>query len=64
MLALTRNVSESVIIGEGDNEVRLTIVSISRGQVRLSFDAPRHIQIDREEIRLRKDNDNGIVDYD
>jgi len=55
-LVLTRNVATSVIIGEGDNEVRMTVVGVSRGQVRLSFEAPKHVIIDREETREKREN--------
>lgn len=55
MLVLTRRQGETLIIGEGENLVRVTVVSAGvTGQVRLAIDAPSHISVDREEIRARK----------
>ncbi len=47
MLILTRKRNESVIVG---NTVRVTVVEIAPGQVRLGFDAPADISIYREEL--------------
>lgn len=56
MLVLTRRQGETLIIGEGENLVRVTVVSAGiTGQVRMAIDAPRHISVDREEIRARKE---------
>ena len=48
MLVLSRKLSESIIIGDN---VRITVVGISGNQVRLGFEAPKEVQIYREEIR-------------
>lgn len=53
-LVLTRNVGTTIIIGEGPNEVRVTVAHVKGGQVKLLVDAPKHIEVDREEIRERK----------
>ena len=47
MLVLTRRLSETLVIGE---DVKVTILGISGGQVRLGIDAPRSISVHREEI--------------
>lgn len=57
MLALTRRVGETIVIGEGPDEVRMTIVEILGGHVRLGFDAPRHIQINRSEVVDEQEED-------
>lgn len=56
MLVLSRKVGESVIITTDMGEtVRVCIEEVrgtrlGRSQVRISFDAPRHIEIMREEV--------------
>lgn len=47
MLVLSRKAGESVRIGD---RVRVTVVSVSGGQVRLAVDAPESISIHREEV--------------
>ena len=49
MLILTRKVGESVVIG---NDIRIKVVELSPGAVRLGFEAPRKVSIYREEIYL------------
>ena len=48
MLVLSRKVYESIIIGDN---IRITVVGIHSGQVRLGFEAPRDVEIYREEIK-------------
>ena len=50
MLVLTRSQNESVII---DDDIRITILSGRRGQVKLGIEAPENIEIWREEIYER-----------
>lgn len=47
MLVLTRRLGESITIGE---DVKVVIVDIDGNQVKLGIDAPRHIEIYREEL--------------
>jgi carbon storage regulator len=47
MLILTRNQNESVII---DDDIKITVLSDSHGQVKLGIEAPDDIEIWREEI--------------
>lgn len=55
MLILTRRPGEAIVIGDdGPNQVRVTVLDIHRDKVRIGFDAARHIKVDREEIRERK----------
>jgi carbon storage regulator len=51
MLVLTRKTGERVRIG---TSVVVTVVAIDQGRVRLAFDAPAHVAIDREEVRRRR----------
>lgn len=50
MLVLNRCVGESIII---DNNIHVKIISLQGGQVRLGIEAPRNIQVHREEIFQR-----------
>jgi carbon storage regulator len=47
LLALTRKVGESIVIGDG---IRVTVVAVDNDQVRLAIDAPRHIAVHRSEV--------------
>lgn len=50
MLVLTRRTGETVYLGEN---IKLTMVKVRGGQVRLAIDAPREVSIQRGEIRGR-----------
>jgi carbon storage regulator len=52
MLVLTRKVGENIIIGEN---IRVTIVSIDHGKVRIGIEAPRDITVDRQEVHERRE---------
>ena len=52
MMVLSRRTGESIIIGD---DVRVVIVAVKGDQVRLGIQAPRDIEIDRQEVRDRKD---------
>ncbi|WP_222265374.1 carbon storage regulator CsrA [Modestobacter marinus] len=47
MLTLTRNVGESIRIGE---DIEVYVVEVRGGTVRLGFKAPREVSIHREEV--------------
>lgn len=57
MLILSRKRDEKVMIG---NDVVVTVVSIEDGKVRLGFEAPAEIAVDRAEIRFAKDADKEL----
>lgn len=46
-LILTRNTTQSLMIGD---DVKITILGVYRGQVRIGIDAPKDIKIWREEL--------------
>lgn len=50
MLVLSRCREESILIGEGDNLVKVKVVDIRGDKVRLGFEAPKSIAIHREEV--------------
>lgn len=58
MLLLTRRLGEKITIGE---DVTVTVVSIKGNQIRLGIDAPRHIQVCREECLPPEQPDIRIV---
>lgn len=47
MLILTRRVQEALMIGD---EVTVTVLGVKGNQVRLGIDAPKNVQVHREEI--------------
>jgi len=47
MLVLTRRPGEQIVI---DNNIRLTVVSVGPGRVKIGIEAPPHVRIDRSEI--------------
>jgi carbon storage regulator CsrA len=55
MLALTRRVGEEVVIGDPRDPIGLIrVVEIHRDKVRLSFDFPREVKINRKELAEQK----------
>jgi carbon storage regulator len=50
MLVLTRRQGESIIIGDG---IKLTVVSVGPGRVKIGITAPPDVRINREEIHTR-----------
>ena len=50
MLTLTRKPDESIIIGDGEDQIEVTVKEIRRNQVRLGITAPNHIKIFRTEL--------------
>lgn len=58
MLVLTRRRGEKVVIGQ---DVTVEVVDVKGGRVRLAFDAPQQVSIDREEVRITKDQEKPDV---
>ncbi len=58
MLVLTRKAGESVCIG---NDIRVRVVSFSRGSVRLAIDAPSEVAVHREEVLERIAEENRMA---
>lgn len=50
MLVLTRRLGEGITIG---HDVRVVVVEIKDGQVRLGVEAPRSVQVHRDEVWAR-----------
>jgi len=51
MLVLLRKNQESVMIGD---DIKVTVVSVLQNKVKLGFQAPKDVVIDREEVYLEK----------
>ena len=60
MLVLSRRIGESIVIG---NEVVVRVIDVRGDQVRLGIDAPRDVQIHREEVflELQKENESAAT---
>lgn len=50
MLVLTRRLGEAITIGEN---IRIVVVDISGHQVKLGIDAPKDVEIYREELYIK-----------
>jgi carbon storage regulator len=55
MLVLSRRVDESLLI---DKDIKITVLDIKGGQVRLGITAPQSIKVHREEVfdRIQRDS--------
>ena len=55
MLVLTRKIEESVVVGDTDNVelVKVTVLSITGGRVRLGFDVAGDVPVHRWEVWQR-----------
>ncbi len=58
MLILTRNQGESLMIGD---DVTLTILGIKGNQVRIGIEAPKSVEVHREEVyhRIQQEKQTG-----
>lgn len=63
MLLLTRRIGESIIIGEGENKIVVTVVSINGNQVRAGVEAPKSISVHREEVYWRIQGEKQAINY-
>ena len=50
MLVLSRKRNQVIVIGDGPDAVRLTVLGTKRGQISLGIEAPRELPIYREEL--------------
>ena len=59
MLILSRKNREVVVIQVGDITIRVSVNKIEQGKVRLAFEAPDHVFVDREEIFLLRQKERN-----
>ena len=59
MLVLSRKAEESMFIGD---DIKITVLDIRGGQVRIGITAPQDIKIHREEVyeRINQEGSRGI----
>lgn len=50
MLILTRRISETLIIGKGEDAIRVRVLGVNGAQVRLGIEAPKEVPVHREEV--------------
>ncbi len=55
MLVLSRKEGEKIII---DDKIKVTVLETENGQVQLGIDAPKSIEIHREEVYRRIEEEN------
>ena len=58
MLVLTRKLGENIRIGDS---VKITVLEVRSGQVKLGIDAPPEIKVHREEIYARIQEENRRI---
>lgn len=51
MLVLTRKLNEEIIIGDN---IRITVVEVAPGRVKIGVSAPKSVRVDRAEIHEKK----------
>ena len=51
MLVLTRKTNEEIVIGDN---IRITIVEVAPGRVKIGVDAPKSVRVDRAEVHEKK----------
>ena len=56
MLVLSRKVGEEIVIGDN---IRVRVVSVQGNQIRLGFDAPREVSIQRAELLERAEREGA-----
>lgn len=53
MLILQRKVGESILIGD---DITISVQSISSDKVKIAIDAPKEVQIIREELKIAEES--------
>lgn len=61
MLILSRRINENIII---NGHIKLSVLSIQGQQVKLGFDAPKDIEVHREEVfnRIQEEKNRAIFE--
>jgi len=60
MLVLTRKKDQSIMIGD---DIEIKIVAVDGDQIKIGIDAPRHIDVHREEVydAIRQANNQAVA---
>jgi carbon storage regulator len=64
MLVLSRKINEGIIIKGDSGDIRIVVVEMDKGKIRLGIDAPRGYQIVREELIHEIKNANKMSAFD
>lgn len=59
MLVLTRCIDESIKIG---NDITVVVLAVRGNQVRIGINAPKNVEVYRQEIYLRVQDETGVTD--
>ena len=62
MLVVTRKVGESLIIRAGNDTITVSVEAIHGGNVRIGLNAPRHVQILRNELVQNREEFDKVSD--
>jgi carbon storage regulator len=57
MLVLTRKIGQEIVIG---GDIRIKVVAIEGGRVRIGIVAPKDVVVDRQEIYDRRKQWDGV----
>jgi carbon storage regulator len=61
MLVLSRKVGEAIVINDN---IRITVVDIGQGRVKIGVHAPNNVSVDRQEIYDKKQLERQFADAD
>lgn len=61
MLVLTRKTNEEILV---DHNIRIRIIELSGGKVRIGIEAPREVSIRRGELQFREESLAGVAASD
>lgn len=61
MLILTRRISEKLIIDTGREVIEIVTLGVNGSQVKLGVNAPREVEVHREEVydRIQQEKNRG-----
>ena len=59
MLVVTRKIGQQILICDGS--IQMKILKVNGGSISIGINAPKHIDIDREEVFLRKRATRSIL---
>lgn len=62
MLVVTRKVGESLIIRAGNDTITVSVEAVHGSNVRIGLDAPRHVQILRNELVQNREEFDKVSD--
>jgi carbon storage regulator len=64
MLVLSRKINESIVIKSDSGDIRIVVIEIDKGKIRLGIDAPKGYPIVREELVREIKNANKLSAFD